>query len=101
MGKLRIATIRDEFLRAFQPLECLVEEAEFLGQTRLILSISHAHKVVLQVQSIPIQKIAEPRRFAVFVKEARNRLEASGFWLDDWTPPSERMAKLSNSRRDL
>jgi hypothetical protein len=97
MGKLRIATIRDEFLRAFQPLECLVEEAEFLGQTRLILSISHAHKVVLQVQSIPIQKIAEPRRFAVFVKEARNKLEASGFWLDDWTPPSKRMAKLSNA----
>ena len=57
MGKLRIATIRDEFLRAFQPLECLVEESEFLGQTRLILSISHAHKVVLQVQPFLSKKL--------------------------------------------
>jgi hypothetical protein len=74
-----------------------VEEAEYLGQTRLIVSISDAHKVMLQVQPIPIQKIANPRRFAVFGTEARHKLEASGFWLDDWTPPSKRMAKLSGS----
>jgi hypothetical protein len=90
MGKLRVTTMRDEFRRAFQPLECVVEETSFLGDSRLILSIRHAQKVVLQIQSIPIQKIAEPLRFMMFVKEVRNMVEASGFWLDDW-PPSKRV----------
>jgi hypothetical protein len=91
MGKLHVTTMRDEFGRAFRPLECVVEETSFLGDSRLILSIRHAHKVVLQIQSIPIQKIAEPLRFMMFVKEVRNMVEASGLWLDDWAPPSKRV----------
>ena len=72
---------------AFQPLICIVEVYGYESRLRFRV-IGPDKRPLLKVVGISMRDALDPTRLRTEMQDARARIEAKGFTLTGWIPPS-------------